>query len=146
MNNWLGRFSEKFQPWAWLALRVILGAFFAMHGAQKLFGFMGATPQAFLGGMGFFGINLGVNMLWIAGLVEFGTGILIAVGLFTRWAAALAAIQMILAYAAAHLGWNPLATGGELAAIYFFVWINVFAYGPGRYSIDGMLSREKASA
>ena len=117
-----------------------------MHGAQKLFGFMGKTPQTFLGGMDFFGINLGVNMLWIAGLIEFGTGILIAGGLFTRWAAALAAIQMILAYASAHLGWNPLATGGELAVLYFLVWLNVFVFGPGPYSIDGMLFGKKGTA
>jgi len=146
MNIRLSRQSEKIQPWVWLALRIIIGVFFAMHGAQKLFGFMGKTPQTFLGGMDFFGINLGVNMLWIAGLIEFGTGILIAGGLFTRWAAALAAIQMILAYAAAHLGWNPLATGGELAVLYFLVWLNVFAFGPGPYSIDGMLFGKKGTA
>lgn len=145
MNTWLARTAEKFQPWVWLATRVILGVFFAMHGAQKLFGFMGKDVQPFLGGMNFFGIDLGVNMLWIAGVVEFGTGILIAIGFLTRWAAALAVIQMILAYASAHLGWNPLATGGELATIYFFVWFNVFAFGAGPYSLDSLLFRGKNS-
>lgn len=146
MNNWLGRIADKIQPWVWLAMRVTLGVFFAMHGAQKLFGFMGKDPQPFLGGLDFFGINLGVNMLWIAGLIEFSTGIFIAIGLFTRWAAALAAIQMILAYATAHLGWNPLATGGELAVIYFLVWFNVFALGAGPYSIDSRLSAKKGTS
>lgn len=118
---------------------------FAMHGAQKLFGFMGKEAASFTGGMNFFGLDVGLNMIWLAGFIEFFGGILIILGLFTRWAALWSAILMVMAYLSAHspLGnpesasWiNPLANRGELAALYFLVWVAVFAFGPGPYSLD----------
>lgn len=110
---------------------------FAMHGAQKLFGwFTDRAAVEVTGGMGIFGIDVGINMLFVAGIIEFFGGLLIVIGLATRWAAALAAILMIMAVTHAHWGLNPLATGGENALLYLFVWIAVFAYGPGPYSID----------
>lgn len=132
----LNDYANKIQPWAWLALRVVAGIMFTMHGAQKLFGFMGKTAQPFLGGMDFFGLSVGVNMLWVAGFIEFFGGLLLIVGLCTRWAALWSAILMVMAYLKAHLGVNPLATGGELAVMYFLVWVAVFAYGAGPYSLD----------
>jgi len=132
LNNW----AVSSQKWAWLALRVIAGLMFIMHGAMKLFGFMGSDPQPFTGGMGLFGLNLGINMLFVAGVIEFFGGILLVLGLWTRIAAALSALLMIMAYVHVHLGWNPLATKGELAVLYFLVWFIVFAFGPGPYSLD----------
>ena len=50
--------------------------------------------------------------------------------------AALAAILMVMAYLTAHPAWFPTLNNGELAAMYFLVWFVIFAYGPGRLSLD----------
>ena len=139
MCKWLRKCAIKEQPWAWLALRVLAGIMFAMHGAMKLFGWFNPDMlQSFTGGMGFFGLNVGVNMLFVAGVIEFFGGLLLVVGLATRGVAALAMLLMVLAYLSAHApkGWSPLANGGELAVMYFLVWFVIFAFGAGPYSLD----------
>ena len=41
MERWLGRFSDLF----YAALRIVAGAMFACHGAQKLFGVFGGEKM-----------------------------------------------------------------------------------------------------
>lgn len=129
-------FAQLFQGISWALLRILSGLMFAVgHGYGKMFG---ENPQPFLGGMDFFGIDVGINMLWIAGFIEFFGGILLALGLFTRWMALLAAILMLMAYLAAHWAWFPTLNNGELATLYFLVYLVIFAYGPGRLSLDSL--------
>ncbi|UCE87124.1 MAG: DoxX family protein, partial [Deltaproteobacteria bacterium] len=56
-------------------LRIVVGFLFLCHGAQKLFGLFGGGPAEMSA------------LLWIAGIVEFVGGALVAVGLFANWAA-----------------------------------------------------------
>jgi putative oxidoreductase len=132
--------SAKYQALSWLLLRVVSSAMFLTHGWTKTFG---ANPQPFLGGRDFFGIDIGVNTLWIAGTIEFYGGLLLVLGLFTRYVALLAAVLMVMAYLAAHPAWFPTLNGGELAALYFVVYFAIFAYGPGRFSLDALLFARK---
>ena len=67
---------------------------------------------------------------------------LIAIGLFTRWAAFLCSGLMAAAYWMAH-GLNhplPLVNKGELAALYCFVFLFISANGPGIWSADSARS------
>lgn len=89
--------------------------------------------------MDFFGINIGVNTLWVAGVIETFGGLLLVAGLLTRYMAALAALLMVMAYLAAHPAWFPTLNNGELAAMYFLVFLCLFAHGPGRFSMDHAL-------
>lgn len=133
--------ANRFQEISWALLRIMAGLMFMVgHGYGKMFG---ENPQPFLGGLDFFGINLGINMLWIAGVIEFFGGILLVLGLFTRWIALLAAILMVMAYLSSHLAWFPTLNRGELATLYFVVYFAIFAYGPGRYSLDAVLFKNK---
>jgi len=133
--------GNKFQTVAWELLRIISGLMMMVaHGYGKMFG---ENSQPFLGGLDFFGINLGVNMLWIAGVIEFYVAILIVLGLFTRWAALLTAILMVMAYLTAHTAWFFTFNGGELATVYFLVFFAIFAYGPGPWSLDAILRGKK---
>ena len=125
--------SVKLQPCAYFLLRVIAGLMFMTHGYSKLFG---ESPQPLLGGMGIFGIDVGLNMLFVAGVIEFFGGLLIVVGLLTRSAAALSALLMVMAYTHAHLAWPPLANRGELAILYFVVLLVIAAYGSGKWALD----------
>ncbi|MGJ8689690.1 MAG: DoxX family protein [Gammaproteobacteria bacterium] len=136
LGNLLNTIANKIQPLAWAILRILSAAMFMTHGYAKI---LGDNPQPFLGGMGFFGVDLGVNMLWVAGIIELVGGALLVLGLFTRVAAFFAATLMAMAYLTAHAAWFPTLNNGELAAMYFIVYLAIFAQGPGAISLDAML-------
>lgn len=129
----LDSIAKNTQALAWAALRIVSSAMFMTHGYGKLFG---DRAQPFLGGMDFFGIDLGINMLWVAGFIEFFGGAFLVLGLFTRPIALLAAILMVMAYLTAHPAWFPTLNNGELAAMYFLSYLAIFAFGPGKLSLD----------
>lgn len=118
------------------ALRIIAGAMFMLHGTQKLFGFLATKAGPEVG-----------SQLWIGGVIELVCGALIAVGLFTRPAAFLAAGTMAVAYIQFH--WKgafdtrffPLVNKGELSALYCFVFLLFAVRGAGSISIDRQLGR-----
>lgn len=121
----------KLQNLSYAILRIVAGSLFAFHGAQKLLGVFAAHPGPPVG-----------SQLWIGGLIELVGGALIAVGLFTRIAAFLASGTMAVAYIQFH--WKgamgaeffPAVNGGELAVVYCFVFLAIFAHGPGTIAID----------
>lgn len=132
--------AGSLQPFSWALLRVLSSAMFLTHGWPKM---IGDGAQPFLGGRDFFGIDIGINTLWIAGVIELFGGLLLVAGLFTRYVALLAAILMVMAYLSAHPAWFPTLNSGELAAMYFMVYLALFAFGPGRYSLDAVLLGRK---
>ena len=109
------------------ALRIVAALLFMQHGVQKLFGALGGNQVETL-----------LSLTGIAGLLELGGGLLLAVGLFARPVAFILAGQMAVAYFIAHMpqGFWPIMNRGELAAFYCFTWLFFFANGPGRYSLD----------
>jgi len=117
-----GRFSEI----TFSLMRLVVGLLFACHGAQKLFGVLGGH------------VMTGKPLMLIAGIIEFGGGLLVAIGLFTRIAALLASGQMAVAYFTTHLpqGFWPIQNKGELAVAYCFVFLFIAAHGAGRYGLD----------
>ena len=74
----------------------------------------------------------------MAGSIELIGGTLIMIGLFTRWAAFLCSGLMAAAYWVAHGTKEllPILNGGELAALYCFVFLFIAAHGPGLWSVD----------
>ncbi|HEX2690746.1 MAG TPA: DoxX family protein [Kofleriaceae bacterium] len=119
-------------------LRIVSGAMFSFHGAQKLFGVLSTPehqPPAW-------------SQLWFGGIIELIGGILIALGLFTRPAALLASGTMAVAYfqfhwklAMDHWKFLPAVNGGELAVLYCFVFLVFAVSGAGSFSIDRLRSR-----
>jgi putative oxidoreductase len=73
-----------------------------------------------------------------AGLIELVFGALLVVGLFTRLSAFIASGMTAVAYfyAHAHRGFFPILNGGELAALYAFVFLYLAAAGGGPWSAD----------
>jgi putative oxidoreductase len=53
---------------------------------------------------------------------------------------------MAVAYWMVHApqGLLPIQNGGELAALYCFVFLFISAHGSGRWSVDGLLRRPEA--
>lgn len=136
LNRAIDSIGQNTQTLSWTLLRVLASAMFMTHGWPKMFG---DQAQPFLGGMGFFGIDVYVNMLWVAGAIELFGGALLVLGLFTRYMALLAATLMVMAYLTAHPAWFPTLNNGELAAMYFLVYFVIFAFGPGKISIDSLI-------
>jgi len=130
----MGHFMTRYEAQAYALLRMVTGFLFLWHGTQKVLGFPGevsAGAPAFI--------------IYIAGPIELFGGILILVGLLTRWVAFLCSGLMAFAYWLAH-GTNaflPLLNGGELAVVYCFLFLFISARGAGIWSIDAV--RKKSS-
>ena len=117
---------------AYTLMRIVVGLAFAQHGAQKLLGvFGGAGPGG--GSVEF------ISLMGLAGLIELGGGLLVAIGLMTRITALVCSGQMAAAYFMAHAGrgfW-PIENGGELAVLFCFVFLYIAVRGGGPLSFDG---------
>ena len=79
---------------------------------------------------------------YVAGGIELVGGALIMIGLFTGPTAFLASGLMAAAYWMAHgtQHFLPVLNGGELAALYCFVFLFMSAKGSGIWSIDAARS------
>ena len=124
MQKWLTRLA----PYFYVLLRLAAGLAFAQHGAQKLFGLLGGSAVPVFTQRG------------LAGIIEFVGGIMIALGLFTTPMAFLASGEMAWAYFQQHAprGTWPIQNGGELAVLYFFIFLYLSAVGSGKFSIDAI--------
>jgi putative oxidoreductase len=115
-------------------LRIVAGAMFLMHGAQKLFGAFGGTAQPV------------ASMLGAAGIIEFVCGTLILIGLAGGLAALVASGEMAAAYFIAHAPkapW-PIQNQGELAVLYCFLFLYISARGSGIWSVDSTIRPSRA--
>ena len=140
----LGKLYAAVNSYAEPILRIGLGAILIPHGMQKLFGSfggMGLTGNAAL----FDRIGYTPGMFWgtLVGCTELVGGILLVVGLFTRFAAAAVLIFMIVAVqftSAKGFFWSaggyeyPLLIG--ICALFFLI------RGGGPCSLDRMIGRE----
>lgn len=126
---------------SFVALRVVAGLAFAIHGCQKVLGLFATKPGPEIG-----------SQLWIGGVIELVAGTCIALGLLTRPAAFLASGTMAVAYLQFH--WKgalgdrilPALNGGELALIYCFLFFFVTWRGGGPWSLDGVIARRRRGA
>jgi putative oxidoreductase len=78
------------------------------------------------------------SLVGIAGVLELLGGFLLLIGLFTRPVAFILSGEMAVAYFMAHQprGLLPILNGGELAAIYSFVFLYFAVAGGGPWSVD----------
>jgi putative oxidoreductase len=130
--------------------RVVVGLLFALHGSMILFDWPLAMPMK---------TNVGDWPGWWAGLIEFVTGLLVMVGLFTRPAAFLASGTMAVAYFWQHWPFPkgnppfwpffpttppdqpPNGNSGEFAILFCFSFLLILFIGPGVYAIDSRRRR-----
>jgi putative oxidoreductase len=110
-------------------LRIASALLFMQHGAQKLFGFyappMHAAPPL-------------LSLMGIGGILEFFGGLLLVFGLFTRPVAFLLSGEMAVGYFMVHApkGFWPIHNGGDLAALWSFLFFYLVFAGGGEWSLD----------
>jgi putative oxidoreductase len=141
--NALNRFADPI----YCITRLIFGLIYACHGGQKLLGFPGGGHGGAQG------------LMLVAGIIELVGGFLIAFGLLTRLAAFISCGEMAVAYFTVHAAGKaighpptpieqffPILNKGELAVVLCWFFFFAIFYGPGRWSIDALIGKGKASA
>ena len=124
-----GPIPARWAPRLLNLLRVAAAFLFIAHGTQKLFAWPVEEPRepAAL-----------LSLMGVAGVLETFGGLLLLLGLFTRPVAIILAGEIAVAYFKAHApqGLGPILNGGELAALYCFLFLYLGAAGPGPWSLD----------
>lgn len=129
----LSQTASAWAPRVLSILRIAAGLLLLQHGTTKLLGFpvsqMNGIPVSTMPGL--------------AGVFELVGGVLIIIGLFTRPTAFILSGMTAVAYFYAHApqGFYPLLNGGELAALYSFVFLYLACAGGGVWSVDAKRGR-----
>jgi putative oxidoreductase len=126
-----------------LFLRVLVGGAIAAHGAQKLFGWFGGYGVKGTGG--FFdsiGFRPGTTFAALAGLNEFGGGLLLLLGLLTPLGASAVVATMIVALFSVHLrnGFFAVSNGIEVPFLYASAAFALAFTGGGAFSLDAVFA------
>ena len=120
------------EGYAYALLRFITGFLFMFHGLQKVFGMYGGQVMPMM------------SRTWIAGIIELVGGVLVMVGLFTTPIAFICSGEMAAAYFMAHYpkAFWPIQNGGEVAALFCFVFLYIASRGGGPLSVDRLVRRK----
>jgi putative oxidoreductase len=120
-------------------LRIFTGLCLLQHGTGKILGFP-LVPT-------FANVQIG-SLAGVGGLIELVGGILFILGLFTRPVAFVLSGFTAVAYFMVHAGrsFYPVVNGGELAALYCFVFLYFVFAGAGPWSVDAMLDGKPTEA
>jgi len=124
---------DRLAPYVLSILRIMAALLFLQHGLSKFFGFPRAMEAPAL-----------FDLEWFAALIEFGGGVLLTLGLFSRAVAFIMSGEMAIGYFLFHApkSFYPYLNQGEAAILYCFVFLYVLFAGPGPWSIDALLWRK----
>jgi putative oxidoreductase len=130
------RLLHRYSEFGYLVLRLGVAFLFIFHAPQKWLGWYGGPAWPLY------------SIRSLASLIEIICSPLIAVGLFTSFAAFFSAAEMVGAYFIAHvpIGYNllkrpgwPIENRGELSVLYFLVFVYIMFRGGGKFSLDRIL-------
>jgi putative oxidoreductase len=125
-----------------LALRVLVGVVFSLHGMQKMFGWFGGRGlEATAGGFGALGFGDGKIAARLAATGEMAGGLGLALGLLTPLAS-MAAIGVMTVAALLNRSQRGFWAAGNGWEINYYIICVAFALaitGPGAYSLDAVL-------
>jgi putative oxidoreductase len=135
----LQSFYDMMIPLAWPVIRIAVGWNLLVHGWGKVT----RGPSAFVKGFNDLGFDPAMPWIWGALVIEFGGGIALILGLFTRFFAAAAAIEMLIItwlYWKNGFGW--LNRGYEYTLMWGLLCFAIALRGGGPYSVDRKLGVE----
>jgi putative oxidoreductase len=128
------KFRGKGVSFLILVVRVFFGVLFFTHGLDKLMNFnsiVGTYPDV---------LGFGSYMtLMVSIFCEFCCSLFLIAGLLVRIMTVPMIISMGVAFFDVH---DAMMPEGELALIYFIVFIILFLTGPGKYSVDYLIDKK----
>ena len=123
-------FRDVWTPRLLSIVRILLGLLYMQHGLSKYFGFPAAAPQNFQM----------FSLLGLAGAIETIGGLMLALGIYTRWAAFILSGEMAVAFFIVRnrlsVSFFPAVNGGQLEAVYSIFFFMFFLVGGGSWSLD----------
>ena len=127
-----------------LVLRLAAGVVFFAHGWQKWSGDM-SQFGGFLGNLGIPGSEF---FAWVVTIVEAVGGAALILGIFTHLAAKLLAIDMAFAFFLVHASKGLFISNGgyEFVLVLFAASVSLMITGPGKWSLDAMLSKKESAS
>ena len=131
--------------WGLLVLRVVVGGIFFAHGAQKIFEYtLAGTTQSFAG----MGVPLPEIAAPFVAFLELIGGAMLVLGLFSRLAGILLAVDMVVALVLVHLpaGFWVGEGGYEFVAVLGVAALALAFTGAGKFSLDRALLRGRVPA
>lgn len=137
----LAGFYNLLAPYAYAFMRFATGAVLAPHGIDKLLHGSLAQFAANIGGKGMpFPTVLAALMFF----TESAGAIMLAIGLFTRIAAAMIWVEMVVIITVYLWPYGYLWTkhGYEYALLWLLLCTAIFFRGGGRYSVDHLIGKE----
>ena len=123
-------FREVWAPRLLSVVRILLGLLYLQHGLSKYLGFPAPSPQNFQI----------LSLLGLAGAIETIGGLMLALGIYTRWVALIISGEMAIAFFIVRqrlsISIFPLVSGGQLEAVYSIFFFTFFLVGGGAWSLD----------
>jgi len=133
-------FLASWAPRAQALLRLVTSFLFLQHASAK---FLGVPHVAF-----FDNLQL-MSLLGAAGAIETVGGVLLLIGLWSRFAAFILSGEMAVGYFMVHASHgsvlSPMLNQGEPAVLYCFIFLFLAAAGPGAWSVDAARGRSRKS-
>jgi putative oxidoreductase len=136
----LAKIYKPFAPYSYAFMRFCTGAILVPHGYLKLFG--GGVWRT--GGITSLGLWPPLAWSFLVSGVEFFGAIMLAIGLFTRFAAAAVAVEMLVItfFIQWRNGYLWTNKGYEFSLLWALLAIAIFFRGGGCASVDHWLGRE----
>jgi putative oxidoreductase len=137
----LGPFYEATSPYAYALMRFATGAVLVPHGVQKVFFLSIDRYNQIIGAKG---LPFSELLAYLTFFTEFAAAICLAIGLFTRIAAAMIAIEMIVIIFVFQWpnGYFWTNRGYEYALLWTLLSIAIVFRGGGRFSVDRLIGKE----
>ena len=132
---------RSFSPYSYALMRFATGAILVPHGVSKILN----TPIAkFAPNIAAKGLPFPEAMAYLTYFAESVAPICLAIGLFTRIAAAIVGIEMLVIVFLFQwqFGYFWTNRGYEFALLWALLCIGIFFKGGGRYSVDRLIGKE----
>ena len=132
---------QPLEPYAYAFMRFATGAILAPHGIQKV---MHSTIAQYTTNIGGKGLPFAEVLAYLTFFTESAAAIMLAIGLFTRVAAAMIWIEMavIITLWLWPNGYFWTNRGFEFALLWLLLCTAIFFRGGGRYSVDRLIGKE----
>src|ERR1700676_3593452 len=132
---------QRFSPFSYAFMRFATGAVLVPHGIQKV---LNVPIAKFAPNIAAKGLPFAEGLTYLTYFAESIAAACLAIGLFTRIAAAIVGIEMLVIVFLFQwqFGYFWTARGYEFALLWALLCIAIFFKGGGRYSVDRIIGKE----